>query len=94
MHQENFTNYQSHKLQGLRMKQLNLKTAQAYHIKINFQEFWNQPPNEAEAFLKRWYFWAAHSRLEAIKQAAYTRSKRHWAGVLRWDCFTNQQRDT
>jgi transposase len=65
------------------MKQLNLKTARAYHIRLNFQEFWNQPPERAEAFLKRWYFWATHSRLEPIKQAAYT-IKRHWAGVLRW----------
>lgn len=81
--QENLKDRQLQRLEGLRMKQLNLKTARAYHIKLNFQEFWNQPPNEAEAFLKRWYFWATHSRLEPIKQAAYT-IKRHWAGVLRW----------
>jgi transposase len=37
----------------------------------------------AEAFLKKWFFWATHSRLEPIKQAAYT-IKRHWNGVLRW----------
>ena len=83
MNQQNLKDYQLHKLQGLRMKQLNLKTARAYHIKLNFHEFWNQPANEAEAFLKRWYFWATHCHLEPIKQAAYT-IKRHWAGVLRW----------
>jgi len=33
--------------------------------------------------LKKWYFWATHSRLEPIKEAAYT-IKRHWDGVLRW----------
>jgi transposase len=81
--QENLKDRQLQRLEGLRMKQLNLKTARAYHIKLNFQEFWNQPPDEAEVFLKRWYFWATHSRLEPIKQAAYT-IKRHWAGVLRW----------
>jgi len=36
-----------------------------------------------EAFLKRWYFWATHSRLEPIIQAAKT-IKRHWEGVLNW----------
>jgi transposase len=42
---------------------------------------------DAEAFLKKWYFWATHSRLEPIKEAAYT-IKRHWNGVLRW--FTSK----
>ena len=67
--QENLKDHQLQQLQGggLRMKQLNLKTARAYHIKLNFQEFWNQPPDQAEAFLKRWYFWATHSRLEPVK---------------------------
>jgi transposase len=37
----------------------------------------------AEAFLKRWYFWATHSRLPAIIEAART-LKRHWNGILRW----------
>jgi transposase len=69
------------------VKKLNLKTARAYHIRLNFQEFWNQPLQEAEIFLKRWYFWATHSRLEPIKEAAYT-MKRHWDGILRW--FTSK----
>jgi hypothetical protein len=33
------------------------------------------------------YFWATHSRLEPVKEAAYT-IKRHWDGVLRW--FTSK----
>jgi len=74
-------------LDPLRMKTMNLKTARAYHIRLNFQEFWNQPADKAETFLKRWYFWATHSRLEPIKEAAYT-IKRHWGGVLRW--FTSR----
>ena len=28
-------------------------------------------------------FWATHSKLEPVKQAAYT-VKRHWDGILRW----------
>jgi transposase len=34
-------------------------------------------------FLKRWYFWATHSRLPPIIEAART-LKRHWHGILRW----------
>ena len=51
---------------------VNLKTMRAYHIRLNFQELWNQTLENAEAFLEKWYFWATHSRLEPIKQAAYT----------------------
>lgn len=70
-------------LEGLTVKELNLKTSRAYHIRLNFQELFSQPPHMAEAFLKKWFFWATHSRLEPIKQAAYT-IKRHWNGILRW----------
>jgi len=62
----------------------NLKTARAYQIRLTLQELFIQPNREAgEAFLKRWYFWATHSRLEPIIQAAKT-IKRHWEGVLNW----------
>jgi transposase len=74
-------------LDALQVKKLNLKTARAYHIRMNFQEFWNQPRQAAEVFLKKWYFWATHSRLEPIKGAAYT-MRRHWDGILRW--FTSK----
>lgn len=55
-------------LDALQVKKLNLKTARAYHIRMNFQEFWNQPLQTAEVFLKKWYFWATHSRLKPIKR--------------------------
>jgi transposase len=70
-------------LEGLQLKKLNLKTMRAYHLRLNFQELWNQAAEDAEMFLKKWYFWATHSRLEPIKEAAST-IKRHWAGILRW----------
>jgi hypothetical protein len=35
------------------------------------------------AFLKRWYFWATHSRLPPMIEAART-VKRHREGILRW----------
>ena len=62
---------------------MNWKTIRATHIKINFQEFYSQPKETAEEFLKRWYFWATHSRIKPIVEAAKT-IKRHWNGVLRW----------
>ena len=62
---------------------VNLKTMRAYQIRLNFQELWLQPPEQAEAFLNKWYFWATHSRIEPVKEAAYT-IKRHWDGVLNW----------
>jgi len=83
----NLKENQAATLAALQIKGLNLKTARAYHIRLNFQEFWNQPLQEAETFLKKWYFWATHSRLEPIKKAAYT-IKRHWDGILRW--FTSK----
>jgi len=84
---ENLKANQSAILQALQVKKLNLKTSRAYHIRMNFQEFWNQPLQTAESFLKHWYFWATHSRIEPIKEAAYT-IKRHWDGILRW--FTSR----
>jgi len=80
---DNLTSLQIETLEELQVKKLNLKTSRAYHIRLNFQDFFQQPVEMAESFLNKWYFWATHSRLEPIKQAAYT-IKRHWDGVLRW----------
>jgi transposase len=61
-----------------------LKTARAYQIRLTLQELFLQPNRqEGEAFLKRWYFWATHSRLPPIIAAAKT-IKNHWDGVLNW----------
>ena len=61
-----------------------LKTARAYRIRLAFQELYDQPtPDAATVFLKKWYFWATHSRLPPIIDAART-VKRHWNGILRW----------
>jgi transposase len=58
---------QNERLDELTMKKLNLKTSRAYHLKLNFQELFRQPADLAESFLKKWYFWATHSRLGPIK---------------------------
>jgi len=83
--QDNLTLKEQAKFESL--KEVNLKTARAYHLKLNFQEMYQQPPELAEPWLKKWYFWATHSRLQPMIKAAKT-IKRHWAGVLRW--FTSR----
>ena len=40
-------------LGSLQLKKLNLTTMRAYHIRLNFQELWNQTVEDAEPFLKR-----------------------------------------
>jgi len=79
----NLKKSQGTRLRELRLRHRNLKTNRAYHLRLNFQEFFKQPLYSAEEFLKEWYFWATHSRLEPMKKAAYT-IKRHWQGVLQW----------
>ncbi len=82
---QNLTESQLKTLHSLEsLPRLNLKTVKAYHIRENFQEIYKEETQEGfERALKKWYFWATHSRMEEIKEAART-IKRHWAGVLRW----------
>ena len=60
-----------------------LKTARAYQIRLAFQDLYRQPPDQAEAYLNKWFFWATHSRIQPIIDAAKT-IRRHQAGILRW----------
>jgi len=61
----------------------NLKTGRAYRIRLAFQELYAQPASNAALFLKKWYWWATHSRLPPMIEAARM-VKRHWNGILRW----------
>lgn len=73
---------QKRKLEEL--KRHHLKTARAYQIKLTLAELFEQPSREeGERFLKRWYFWATHSQLKPVVEAART-IKRHWEGILNW----------
>jgi len=85
--QDNLKESQRNRLAELSLSKLNLKTARAYRIRLSFQDFFNQPTALAESYLKKCYFWATHSKLLPIKEAAYT-IKRHWDGILRW--FTSR----
>ncbi len=80
----NLTENQKLLLRELSLKSLNLKVIRALHIRENFQEIYSARNEDVfEELLKKWYFWATHSRLKPMKEAAYT-IKNHWIGVVRW----------
>lgn len=79
---ENLSDRQRDALEALPKR--DLKTARAYQMKLAFQDLYDQEtPEQAAAWLKRWYFWATHSRLTPMIDAART-IRRHWDGILRW----------
>ena len=81
---KNLTQKEKVKLEELSLPKLNLKTIKAYHIRENFQEIYKAETHEKfEQLLKKWYYWATHSRIKPIIKVAKT-IKRHWNGVLRW----------
>ena len=80
----NLTDKQRAKLNELKISNVNLKSIRALHIRENFQEIYNSFSHEDfEIKLKKWYFWATHSRLKPIIKVAKT-IKKHWDGILRW----------
>lgn len=82
--ENNLTKIQRQKRQELSMSRLNLKSIRALHIRENFQEIYKTTSVEMfETRLKEWYFWATHSRIEQMKEAAQT-IKAHWDGVVQW----------
>lgn len=81
---KNLTVAQRQKRLELSMPHMNLKSIKALHIRENFQEIYKAPTTELfESMLKRWYFWATHSRIQPMIEAART-IKAHWEGVLQW----------
>ena len=79
---ENLTKQQAKKLKSL--QDMNLKTAQAYHMKLGFKDFWGCDSHEsAEQYLNEWYDWATNSKLEPMIDAAKS-IKKHWDGILNY----------
>ena len=63
---------------------MSLKTARAYHLRLAFQDVYQEPVRAwGEYFLDRWLSWAVRCRLEPMKQVART-IKTHKEGILRW----------
>jgi transposase len=63
---------------------MGLKSWRAMLIREGFQDIYQaRTKQDFETLLKRWYFWATHSKLDPIKQAAKM-VKNHWDGIVRW----------
>ena len=77
---ENLPERHQNRFAGLRA--CDLKTARAWAIKESLRHFWSDKRRGRGAkHFTRWYFWATHSRLKPIIDAAKT-LKRHQAGLL------------
>jgi transposase len=64
------------------IRKLNLKTGRAWAIKEALRKFWGYSyPARARAFFKCWYYWATHSKLKPIAEAAKT-IMRHLPNVM------------
>ena len=80
----NLTSKQKAIRECLCLPRLNLKSYRALQIRETFQQLYTAVSREDfESRLKKWYFWATHSRLEPMIKAAKT-IKRHWDGVVQW----------
>lgn len=64
------------------LEKLNLRTHRAYLLKESFREFWTyQTKGWGRQFLKKWFWWATHSRLKPMRDFAWM-LRRHEEGVL------------
>jgi transposase len=79
---ENLTEKQKERL--LELQNQKLDTLKAFKIKENLATFWEcENREEAEKYLKKWYYRATHSRLEVVIKVAKT-IKEHWDGILNY----------
>jgi transposase len=77
---ENWTDGQRSHFASLKIDAL--QVGRAWSIKEAFEGFWAyRYAGSARKFFDRWYFWATHSRLPAMIEAART-LKRHLPGLL------------
>jgi transposase len=66
------------------LREADLKTGRAWSIKEALRHLWGYVrESAARAYWKRWYFWATHSRLKPIVEAART-IHRHLSGVMNY----------
>jgi transposase len=64
------------------LQQQGLKVGRAWAIKETLRKLWDYLyPEAARKFWKQWYFWATHSRLKPVLEAAKT-LQRHIDNVL------------
>ena len=76
----NLTDKQRSRLSAL--EQLNLKINRAYLLKEAFRNFWSySKPGWAAKYLKKWFWWATHSRLKPMRNFAWL-IRRHEENIL------------
>lgn len=80
---ENLSTRQGEQLAWLSRPSARLATARAYRWRWDFDGFYEQPPELAEAYLERWCRGAIRSRLAPLKRfVSMVRS--HREGILSW----------
>ena len=78
----NLTERQAHRLGEL--QRLNLKINRAYLLKELFRHFWEyRRGGWAKRYLKKWFWWATHSRLKPMRDFAWM-LRRHEQGILNY----------
>jgi transposase len=66
------------------LEHLNLKINRAYLLKELFRDFWNyRRAGWAKRYLKRWFWWATHSRLAPMRDFAWL-VRRHENDILNY----------
>jgi len=81
---KNHTIKEREKFAELSLSRRKLKTVRAYRIRESFQSIYqSETLEDYTLLLKKWYFWATHSRLKPIIDVAKT-IKSHWDGILKW----------
>jgi transposase len=76
----NLTEKQSDRLGSL--EKLNLKINRAYLLKESFRNFWSyKTMGWASKYLKKWFWWATHSRLKPMRDFAWM-IRRHEDNIL------------
>ena len=82
--EKNLTQIQRDKKTELQLSKLNIKLFRALNLRETFQQIYAAfTEHDFQILLKKWYFWATHSRLEPMKKVAKT-IKNHWDGILQW----------
>lgn len=82
--QSNFTKNQKAKYEEIKLSKLNIKSFRAMRIRESFQQLYLcEDTQKFEILLKKWYWWATHSRIPQIIAAAKT-IKKHWTGIISW----------
>jgi transposase len=80
---QNLTAKQRETLARLTRPSLRLATARAHRWREDFQAFYDQSTDDAEAYLRSWCYGAKRSRLQPVKDFVNL-VRNHWDGIISW----------